>query len=125
MKNVFLSGLSSVILLASATLPHVAIAQTTAINSTTLRENSTNVAYLQPFNLVSLGYQGYLKEQGIPSGSSLILDNQIGRITAVELVQAAINANRLPAQILNDKGYLKSVDVQLASLRRNANSDAE
>ncbi|MBD2447416.1 hypothetical protein H6G76_09580 [Nostoc sp. FACHB-152] len=91
----------------------------TAINSEVIGSSTTNANSLKPFNLVYLAYQGNLKAQGIPSGSTLIFENQIGTLNAKDLVKAAVNANKLPSQILQDKTYISAVDVQLTSLQRN------
>ncbi|MCC5662636.1 hypothetical protein LC653_01475 [Nostoc sp. CHAB 5784] len=90
-----------------------------AINSNTLSSNSTTTSYLQPFNLVSLAYQGGLEEQGIPNGGTLISERQNRNIVAEDLVKAAISANKLPPQILNDQNYLNAVRSQLTSLSRD------
>jgi hypothetical protein len=90
-----------------------------AVNSNTLASNSTATAYLQPFNLVSLAYQGGLEQQGIPSGGTLIFERQNRSIVAEDLVKAAVRANKLPAQILNDQNYLSAVRSQFTSLSRD------
>ncbi|QMS90925.1 hypothetical protein HUN01_26325 [Nostoc edaphicum CCNP1411] len=118
---------SALIIASIAFIPGIAGAQTTntnnsggqintAVNSNALRKNSTEASYLQPFNTAFLAYQGYLKEQGIPSGGALISAYQIGSLTAKDVVQAAIRANKLPAQVLNDSSYLNAVESQLTSL---------
>ncbi|QMS89259.1 hypothetical protein HUN01_17350 [Nostoc edaphicum CCNP1411] len=84
-----------------------------AVNSTTA------TSYLQPFNLVSLAYQGGLEQQGIPSGGNLIFERQNRNIVAEDLVKAAISANKLPPQILNDQNYLSAVKSQFTSLSRD------
>lgn len=83
-----------------------------------LISNSTTTSYLQPFNLVSLAYQGGLKQQGIPSGTTLVSEHQKRNIVAVDLVKAAISANKLPLQVLNDQNYLNAVKSQFTSLSR-------
>ncbi|MEH1836470.1 MAG: hypothetical protein V7L29_31560 [Nostoc sp.] len=88
----------------------------TNVNYNTLRTNSANASYLQPFNTTFLAYQGYFKEQGIPSGGALISEFQIGKLTAKDVVQAAVKANKLPAQVLDDRSYLYAVESQLTSL---------
>ncbi|MEH2455526.1 hypothetical protein [Nostoc sp.] len=90
-----------------------------AINSNTLHNNSTTTSYLQPFNLVSLAYQSGLKQQGIPSGGTLISERQNRKIVGEDLVRAAVNANKLPPQILNDQNYLSAVRAELTSLYRD------
>ncbi|MEH2049829.1 hypothetical protein [Nostoc sp.] len=88
----------------------------TAVNSDALSSNSTNVSYIQPFNLVNLAYQGGFKEQGVPSGGTLIYEGRRGNITAQDLVKAAIKANKLPAQVLNNQDYISAVGLQLGVL---------
>lgn len=89
---------------------------TTAINSYMSRSNVNDFQIMQPFNLVYQAYQGNLKLQGIPSGSTLIFQHQRGNINAKDLVKAAVNAKKLPDQMLQDESYLSAVDVQLKSL---------
>ncbi|MBN3897957.1 MAG: hypothetical protein HWQ41_22615 [Nostoc sp. NOS(2021)] len=86
-----------------------------AINSNNLSTHSTNVSYLKPFDAAFLAYQGNLKAQGIPSGSTLISQYQTGNLTALDVVKAAVNAKKLPAEALNDRGYLNAVESQLTS----------
>ncbi|MEH2269347.1 MAG: hypothetical protein V7K68_13080 [Nostoc sp.] len=88
----------------------------TDANSNTLRKNSTDAKYLQPFNIAFLAYQGYLKEQGIPSGGTLLFRYQSGNLTAKDVVQAAVRANKVPAQVLNDPSYVNAVELQMTSL---------
>ncbi|WP_341527830.1 hypothetical protein WKK05_00245 [Nostoc sp. UHCC 0302] len=92
---------------------------TTTVSSKTLPTNSSNDSYLKPFNLVSLAYQGGLKQQGIPSGGTLIFERQNKNITAEDLVKAAVKANKLPTGILDDQSYISSVKSELTSLSRN------
>ncbi|MEH1967474.1 hypothetical protein [Nostoc sp.] len=117
---------SALIITSIAFIPGIAGAQTANtnngsgqinvdVNSNALRKNPTDVNYLQPFNTAFLAYQGYLKEQGIPSGSALISEYQIGNLTAKDVVQAAVRANKLSAQVLNDQSYLNAVESQLTS----------
>ncbi|MEH1981535.1 MAG: hypothetical protein V7L27_20075 [Nostoc sp.] len=88
----------------------------TAVNPDALGSNYTNVGYIQPFNLVNLAYQGGFKEQGIPSGGTLISEGQRGNITPKDLVKAAIKAHKLPAQVLNNQAYIGAVSSQLETL---------
>ncbi|MBD2529333.1 hypothetical protein H6G97_07005 [Nostoc flagelliforme FACHB-838] len=116
--------IDSVLIVASiALLPGIGDAQTATnnsgepitINSNNLFTHSTNVSYLKPFDAAFLAYQGNLKAQGISSGSALISQYQTGNVTALYVVKAAVNAKNLPAQALNDKGYLNAVQSQLTS----------
>lgn len=123
--------INSGLLLAFITLvPGIAGAQTAtnnsseiAINSNNLSSNSTSVSYLQPFNLVTFAYQGGLKQHGIPSGEALIFQTQNRNIIARDLVKAAVNADKLPSQALNDQNYLSAVNLQLNVLPDYAAAD--
>lgn len=68
-------------------------------------------AVIGPATLVSLAYQGGLS--GIPSYGGLIEAYSEGRITAQDLVNAGIKANRLPVGIQNDRKYLTQVNTFL------------
>jgi hypothetical protein len=106
--------INSGILLAAITLiPGIAAAQTPTNNSSNQAVNSK--IYVQPFNTAFLAYQGYLKEQGIPSAGALVFAYQTGNLTANDVVQAAVKANKLPTEVLNDQSYLSAVDSQLTS----------
>ncbi|AFZ22462.1 hypothetical protein Cylst_0082 [Cylindrospermum stagnale PCC 7417] len=112
--------IKSALMIASiALLQGIASAQTPTSNNIAQAinpaGNSLNVNHLKPFNVAFLAYQGYLKEQGIPSASALIFEYQTGKLTAEDVVKAAIKANKLPAQVLNDQSYLNAVESQLAS----------
>ncbi|MEH2463948.1 hypothetical protein [Nostoc sp.] len=123
--------INSALIFASITfVPGIAGAQTVtigsseiAINSNNLSSNSTSVSYLQPFNLVNFAYQGGLKQHGIPSGEALIFKTQNRNIIAKDLVKAAVNANKLPSQVLNDQNYLSAVNLQLKALPDYAAAD--
>ena len=79
----------------------------------------TRITEITPFNLVSSGYQGRFSNQGIPSGGSFISQAQNNRIEAKDLVQAAIATNRLGAEKLQDRQYLRSVESLLDNLDNN------
>ena len=123
--------INSGLLFAFITLvPGIAGAQTAtnnsseiAINSNNLSSNSTSVSYLQPFNLVTFAYQGGLKQHGIPSGETLVIQTQSRKIIAKDLVKAAVNADKLPSQALNDQNYLSAVNLQLNTLPDYAAAD--
>ncbi|MCC5669740.1 hypothetical protein LC653_39525 [Nostoc sp. CHAB 5784] len=126
----FSTLIDSVLIVASiALLPGIGGAQIAtnnsdkfiAINSNNLFTDSTNVSYLKPFDAAFLAYQGNLKAQGIPSGSALVFQYQTGSLTALDVVKAAVNAKKLPAQALNDTGYLNAVGWQLTSFSNTNN----
>ncbi|MEH2194139.1 MAG: hypothetical protein V7K98_16080 [Nostoc sp.] len=109
---------SALIVACIAFLPAIVDAQTVNTNNSAeqINRDSSNVSYLQPFNTAFLAYQGAFKEQGIPSAGSLISEFQIGNVTAKDVVQAAIKAKKLPAQVLNDRGYVNAVESQFTSM---------
>ena len=111
MKRFILAGLS-VVLLSAATAPTVK-AETMAVNSN-MRDRIASSSYmLQPFNLVGLAYQGYLRDQGVPSYGAFLSAYHGGEIHARDLVQSAIKNNRLPASTLEDENYLNAVEIEL------------
>jgi hypothetical protein len=71
---------------------------------------------LSPFNLAYLAYQGYFKDQKIPSNGALISATASGQITAQNLIQAAVKGDRLPASKLQDQSYRHNLEDQLKSL---------
>ncbi|MCC5605274.1 hypothetical protein LC612_00275 [Nostoc sp. CHAB 5834] len=126
----FSTFIDSVLIVASiALLPGIGGAQIATnnsdefiiINSNNLFTHSTNVSYLKPFDAAFLAYQGNLKPQGIPSGSALVFQYQTGSLTALDVIKAAVNAKKLPAQALNDTSYLNAVESQLTSFSNTNN----
>ncbi|MDZ7951067.1 hypothetical protein [Nostoc sp. DedQUE09] len=124
--------INSALILASITLvPGIAGAQTATtnnsetivFNSNNLSTNSTSANYLQPLNLVTFAYQGGLQQHGIPSGEALVLKTLNRNIAAKDLVKAAVNANKLPSQVLNDQNYLSAVNLELNVLPDYAAAD--
>jgi hypothetical protein len=81
-----------------------------AVNAQTLvKTNSATTTYqVTPFNLVILARHGYFQQQGIPG--------HLGRITAFDLVRAAVQANRISNKYLSDRSFLKAVTAQLEIL---------
>ncbi len=97
--------------------------ETIAVNSNNLSINSTSANYLQPFNLVTFAYQGGLQQHGIPSGEALVLKTLNRNILAKDLVKAAVNADKLPSQVLNEQNYLNAVNLELNVLPDYAAAD--
>jgi hypothetical protein len=114
-----MSTLLTTLLLTAAILPAAAYAQgieaePTSLNSYITKQPSTN--QFSPFNLAYLAYQGYLQDQGIPSNGALIDAIASRKITAQDLIQAAVKTHRLPEQVLNDQGYHHDLENQLKEL---------
>lgn len=118
MKRTLIAGLSMLLLSAGTTT--AAYAETMTAQELSMRQsmmaNPILEAALTPNDLANLAYQGYLRDQGISSYSQLIFDYESGRIQGKDIVQAAVNANRLPASLLNDQSYLSAVNLQLSGL---------
>ena len=114
---------SALIVACIAFVPVIVDAQTVnnSNNVGQINRDSPNTSYLQPFNIAFLAYQGAFKEQGIPSAGNLIFRFQTGKLTAKDVVQAAIKANKLPAQVLNDEGYVNAVESQFTSMINGSN----
>jgi hypothetical protein len=113
--------INSALIFASITfIPGIAGAQTA---SETIAINSTSANSLQPFNLVTFAYQGGLKQHGIPSGETLVFETQNRNIIAKDLVKAAVNADKLPSQVLSDQNYLSAINLELNALPDYAAAD--
>lgn len=101
MKRLLVGGLSLLIL--SAAIAPAVEAQSKPTSS---------------FNLVSLARKGFFKENNIPSYGALCAAVTSKRIQAKDVVKAAIAQNRLSPEMLNDKIYLKRIDVKLSQMCR-------
>ncbi len=111
-----ISTLLTTLLLSAALLPTAVNAQGTKAPQTSFNPyiaNQSSKNQLSPFNLAYLAYRGYLKAEGIPSSSGLIDALVSGTIMAQDVMQAAVKANRLPSQALNDQGYRSALEGQL------------
>jgi hypothetical protein len=108
-----ISTLLTTLLLSAAILPAAAQSKTAPTSLNPYAANQPSANQLKPFNLAYLAYQGFLKDQGIPSNSALIDAIAFGRITAQDIIQAAVKANRLPEQTLSDRGYRHNLEEQL------------
>ena len=107
----FIFATLSALLVATVSVP-LAHAQTPAVPSPTNAIEITTT----PFDLVSLAYQGFLENENIPKFNRLVFAYRLGRLEVEDLVQAAINMRRLPAEAINDQRYLSAVERQLDNL---------
>ncbi|MCU0548997.1 MAG: hypothetical protein MUC48_06580 [Leptolyngbya sp. Prado105] len=82
---------------------------------------SPSSSRLSPYDVIFLAYQGQFREQGIRGYGAFIEQCYQGQLSAKKIVEAAIKANRLPADALNDSAYLKAIDSNLVSLKSNVN----
>lgn len=89
-----------------------------AVNAQTLvKTNSATTTYqVTPFNLVILARHGYFQQQGIPGHLALSAAYNLGRITALDIVRAAVQVNRISSEYLSDRSFLKAVTAQLEIL---------
>lgn len=78
-----------------------------------------SIVEITPFNLVTSSYQGHFVDQGISSNAAFITEVKRGKITAEDLVEAAIDRGRLRSGTLNDEAYLNSVEAHLDSLEED------
>ncbi len=110
--------------IASLSILCLSLATTTAVKAenrvqhfmqldTMIISNTTNTE-VTPFELVNRAYQGAYRMQGIPGFSALLTDYSSRKITAKDLVKAAIEANQLPSETQNDRDFLWAVDIQLS-----------
>jgi len=77
---------------------------------------------LTPFNLSTLAYQGRLSNEGIPGYGALAVGIQTGSITAETVIEAAIDAGRLPETAQDNSTFVSAVARQLDNLAdRNHN----
>ena len=82
-----------------------------------LASDRHSTRYLTPFELVHSAYQGQYRDHSIPGFGSLSDGVRSGKITAKDLVKAAIESKRLPPQAIDDRSYLGYVDLQLKPIR--------
>jgi hypothetical protein len=102
------STLITTLLLFVAILPTVVFAQDTNTSPTSLNPyvvNPSSTYQTSPFELAYLAYRGYLNPEGIPSSGGLIAALVSDTVTAQDIMQAAVKANRLSEQTLNDEDY--------------------
>jgi hypothetical protein len=113
MKSLLLASLTT-LALSTLVAPSAQAQPRTAFNPHI--STSTATAQLSPADLVFLARNGYLREQGVPSNGALADQFRSGKLTAQELVARAIQANRLPAQVAQDQGYIFAVESNLQTI---------
>lgn len=118
MKGILLAGLS--VLMMSVSVP-AAFAETHTAQKSTIAQstvNSQSVRQLSPKELVTMAERGAFRDRGIPSHGRLADAAATRRITAMDLVKAAIAAEELSPETVNNTRYLNAVANFLASLNR-------
>jgi hypothetical protein len=63
-----------------------------------------------PFSLVTFAYQAGLRSQGIPAWKSLITAHKRQQVSSLDIIQKAVEAKLIPAQLLNNQEYVNAVD---------------
>ena len=84
---------------------------------TKISNNMLTRKYINPFNLVENAYQGAYRTRSIPGFGSLIDGSRMGKITAIDLVRAAIESEDLLPEMINDRDYISRVEIQLRIVR--------
>ncbi len=120
MKRLFLTSLSIVTILLAVSTSAQARGRTEVLVQpmTRITNNIPTRKYITPFNLVESAYQGQYRTHFIPGFASLIYGARIGKITAKDLVKAAIESENLLPETIDDRDYLRSVEVQLRAIGR-------
>jgi hypothetical protein len=119
MKRLFLTSLSIIAVSLGVSTSVQARGHTEILKQpiTTISNNSHTKRNITPFNLIGNAYQGAYRDHSIPGFASLRDGARIGRITAKDLVKAAIESEDLSPQKIDDLNYLRSVEVQLGNIR--------
>jgi hypothetical protein len=112
MKKLLAAFLPVLLLSATSAIPAAKAQDAMQMPSVEVRMKIT----LTPFNLAYLAHQGYFESQGIPDSEGLMRGFNEGRITAAQIVQAAVNDKRLPAAFLKNDSYIAAVKNQLYTL---------
>jgi hypothetical protein len=113
MKRLITVGLSAMLLFTATVNPAQAQSRHEKMSDVNQTLQNSTSRQLTPFHLVSLSYQGYLKNQNIPSYGAFISEYHQMNIHGKDLVEAGIKANLLPAGTLSNQEYVHSVDSQL------------
>ena len=108
MKRLSLICLSIIAIVLSVGTSAQAQGRTEAISQpmTKISKNIPTSKYISPFELVGSAYQGQYRDHSIPGFGALIDSARIGRITAKDLVKAAIESEELLQEMINDRNYL-------------------
>lgn len=111
--------LPSLLIMTVAT--QIATQTSSSAESVTTAPATTNssIPRMSPYDVIFMAYQGGFREQGIRGYGAFIEGCYQGQLTAKKIVAAAIKANRLPADAIDDQAYLKAIDSNLVSLKSN------
>jgi hypothetical protein len=120
MKNLFLTSLSIISISLSASNSTQARGHTEVLTQSvkTISNNIYTKRNITPFNLVGNAYQGVYRDRSIPGFASLLDGARTGGIMTKDLVKVAIESEDLLPGTIDDRNYLRSVEVQLRAIGR-------
>jgi hypothetical protein len=78
------------------------------------------IPLLSSYDLVFMAYQGYFREQGLREYEVFTDGCNQGKIQAKDVVDVASKANRLPPDIISDRGYMSAVAANLKAFKNNS-----
>jgi hypothetical protein len=116
MKKLLLAFLPALLLSATAIVPTAKAQDSMQMPAVEVKMMLT----LTPFNLTFLAHQGFFADQGIPDSDRLMKGFNEGRITAAQIVKAAVDSKRLPLAFLTNDSYIAAVKQQLYTLTLSA-----
>ncbi len=115
MRHLALGSLTSLFLILGVT--PVALAEATPTPEKVDQNSQYNsVRDTEAFNLVSSGYRGDLKEQGIPAYAQFEQAYIAGNLDAETLVNSAIAAGKLSSEAIEDEAFIHAITLQLDAL---------
>lgn len=115
MRHLTLASLTSLFLILGVT--PVAVAETTPTPEKVDQNSQYNsVRDTEAFNLVSSGYRGDLKAQGIPAYAQFEQAYLAGNLDAEMLVNSAIAAGELSSEAIEDEAFLNAITLHLDAL---------
>ena len=119
MKRLFLTSISIIAISLAVSSSAQARGHTELLRQpiTKISNNIPTKKHLTPFNLVGNAYQGAYRSHSIPGFNSLLDGARIGKITAKDLIKAAIESEDLLPEKIDDLDYLRHVEIQLRTLR--------
>lgn len=83
------------------------------------QEQEQRENYFSPSALVDAAHKGRLKDWNIPSYGLLQSGYDSGRITAEDLIDAAIKAGKLLPQTVDNEQYINNVESELEQLHED------
>ena len=111
--------ISTLFILSSFISPAILQAQKIEENTTeTVQQLENTEKRMSAFSLVSAAYRGRFEDWDIPSYATLNQAYRGGKVTATDLVEAAIEADELSQMALEDEDYVNAVESELDVLEQ-------